>query len=211
MAPRVTQKLIGAVLPCSDAAKPVDATGQGKCAGELVTTMCYAGESVLPEAVTLRCIRFDAQAGRADDRAPCENSVTEPVSTKTQARIGCKIIAISGRATVAVALVERPDVCVGAAAGLGLTNKVDADKQGYVTDMAFDGLDFTFREEPARVCRGLVTTRRPMLKKINGGRSDDAECAQVRPLGAVETQLEQHLIGVLAEQRRRTAYLNRRY
>jgi hypothetical protein len=123
---------------------PGDATGQGKCAGEQVAAMYCAGGAARPEATALRCSQFDAQARQADDRAPCDTSVTERVSTKTRARIGCKILAIIGRATAKVALAEKPDVCVGAAAGLGLTNKAAAGKQGYVTDKALDDLDFIF-------------------------------------------------------------------
>ena len=86
----------------------------------------------------------------------------------------------------------------------------DADAQGHVTDKSLEDLDFMLCDEQARICRDPAAAAGSAVKKASRGRSDDAACAQVRPLGIVETQLEQYLVGVLTEQRRRPPHLDRR-
>jgi hypothetical protein len=91
----------------------------------------------------------------------------------------------------------------------GLTKLADADAQGHVPDRALEDLDFMLCDEQARTRRDPAAAAGSAVKKACRGRSDDAECAQVRPLGIVETQLEQHLVGMLPEQRRRPPHLDR--
>lgn len=154
-----------------DAAKLLQATGQGKRVDELVTAMNRAAEAAVPEAKALLVAAVKSMS--VEDAVKIvqggDTSVTQFFSAKTRDPLGVKFMPIVERATARVALAKKYDAVAGKAAGLGLMKKEDANLNGYVSGKALDGLYFMIGEEEKKIRRDPVGTGSAILKKVFGG------------------------------------------
>ncbi len=154
-----------------DAAKLLQATGQGKRVDELVTAMNRAAEAAVPEAKALLVGAVKSMS--VEDAVKIvqggDTSVTQFFSTKTREPLGAKFMPIVERATARVALAKKYDAVAGKAAGLGLVKKDDANLNAYVSAKALDGLYFMIGEEEKKIRRDPVATGSAILKKVFGG------------------------------------------
>ncbi len=154
-----------------DAAKLLQATGQGKRVDELVTAMNRAAEAAVPEAKALLVAAVKSMS--VEDAVKIvqggDTSVTQFFSVKTREPLGAKFMPIVERATARVALAKKYDAVAGKAAGLGLVKKEDANLNGYVSGKALDGLYFMIGEEEKKIRRDPVATGSAILKKVFGG------------------------------------------
>jgi len=154
-----------------DAAKLLQATGQGKRVDELVTAMNRAAEAAVPEAKALLVAAVKSMS--VEDAVKIvqggDTSVTQFFSAKTREPLGAKFMPIVERATARVALAKKYDAVAGKAAGLGLMKKEDANLNGYVSGKALDGLYFMIGEEEKKIRRDPVGTGSAILKKVFGG------------------------------------------
>jgi hypothetical protein len=154
-----------------DAARLLQATGQGKRVDELVTAMNRAAEAAVPEAKALLVAAVKSMS--VEDAVKIvqggDTSVTQFFSAKTREPLGVKFMPIVERATARVALAKKYDAVAGKAAGLGLMKKEDANLNGYVSGKALDGLYFMIGEEEKKIRRDPVGTGSAILKKVFGG------------------------------------------
>jgi hypothetical protein len=154
-----------------DAAKLLQATGQGKRVDELVTAMNRAAEAAVPEAKALLVAAVKSMS--VEDAVKIvqggDTSVTQFFGAKTREPLGMKFLPIVERATARVALAKKYDAVAGKAAGLGLMKKEDANLNGYVSGKALDGLYFMIGEEEKKIRRDPVGTGSAILKKVFGG------------------------------------------
>jgi hypothetical protein len=154
-----------------DAAKLLEAVGQGKRVDELVEAMNRAAELAVPEAKSLLVAAVksitvsDAKKliGGADD------AVTQFFAGKTREPLAVKFLPIVTRATEKVALANKYNAVAGKASGLGLLKKEDANLQQYVTGKALDGLYLMIGEEERRIRQDPIGTGRAILKKVFSG------------------------------------------
>ncbi|HVK31575.1 MAG TPA: DUF4197 domain-containing protein [Burkholderiaceae bacterium] len=118
-----------------DAAKLLQATGQGKRVDALVTAMNRAAESAVPEAKALLVAAVKSMS--VEDAVKIvqggDTSVTQFFSAKTREPLGAKFMPIVERATARVALARKYDAVAGKAAGFGLLKKEEANLNGYVS------------------------------------------------------------------------------
>ena len=153
-----------------DAAKLLQATGQGKRVDELVTAMNRAAEAAVPEAKTLLVGAVKSMS--VDDAVKIvqggDTSVTEFFSARTREPLGARFMPIVERATARVALAKKYDAVAGRAAGLGLLKKEDANLNAYVSGKALDGLYLMIGEEEKKIRRDPVSTGSAILKKVFG-------------------------------------------
>ena len=154
-----------------DAAKLLQATGQGKRVDALVTAMNRAAEAAAPEAKALLVAAVKAMS--VEDALKIvrggDTSVTDFFSTKTREPVGQKFRPIVTRATEKVSLAKKYDAVAGKAASMGLLKKEDADLNTYVTGKALDGLYLVIGEEEKKIRRDPVGTGSAILKKVFGG------------------------------------------
>jgi hypothetical protein len=154
-----------------DAAKLLQATGQGKRVDALVTAMNRAAESAVPEAKALLVAAVKSMS--VEDAVKIvqggDTSVTQFFSAKTREPLGAKFMPIVERATARVALARKYDAIAGKAAGFGLLKKEEANLNGYVSGKALDGLYFMIGEEEKKIRRDPVATGSAILKKVFGG------------------------------------------
>jgi Protein of unknown function (DUF4197) len=154
-----------------DAARLLQATGQGRRVDELVVAMNRAAEAAVPEAKVLLVGAVKSMS--VDDALRIvrggDDSVTQFFSAKTREPLGQKFLPIVARATERVALAKKYDAVAGKAAGMGLLKKEEANLNGYVTSRALDGLYLMIGEEERRIRRDPVGTGSAILKKVFGG------------------------------------------
>ena len=166
--PKVRIELPGSL---KDAAKLLQAVGQGKRVDELVTAMNRAAEAAVPEAKALLVAAVKSMS--VEDAVKIvqggDTSVTDFFSAKTREPLGAKFMPIVERATARVALAKKYDAVAGKAAGLGLVKKEDANLNAYVSGKALDGLYFMIGEAEKKIRRDPVATGSVILKKVFGG------------------------------------------
>lgn len=154
-----------------DAARLLQATGQGRRVDELVTAMNRAAEAAVPEAKALLVAAVKSMS--VEDAVKIvqggDTSVTQFFSAKTREPLGAKFMPIVERATARVALARKYDAVAGKAASLGLMKKEEANLNGYVSGKALDGLYFMIGEEEKKIRRDPVGTGSAILKKVFGG------------------------------------------
>jgi hypothetical protein len=154
----------------ADAAKLLQATGQGKRVDELVTAMNRAAEAAVPQARTLLVGAVKSMS--VEDAVKIvkgdETSVTQFFSRKTRDPLRVQFLPIVAGATEKVALAKKYDAFAGKAADFGLLPKEDANLNGYVTGKALDGLYFMIGEEEKKIRRDPVGTGSAILKKVFG-------------------------------------------
>jgi Protein of unknown function (DUF4197) len=154
-----------------DAAKLLQATGQGRRVDELVLAMNRAAEAAVPEARALLVAAVKSMS--VDDAVKIvrggDDSVTQFFGAKTREPLTHKFLPIVARATERVALAKKYDAVAGRAAGMGLLKKEDANLNGYVTGKALDGLYLMIGEEERKIRRDPVGTGSAILKKVFGG------------------------------------------
>jgi hypothetical protein len=153
-----------------DAAKLLQAMGQGRRVDELVLAMNRAAEAAVPQARALLVAAVKSMS--VDDalkivRGPGD-SVTQFFSAKTREPLGQQFLPIVAGATERVALAKKYDALAGRAAGMGLLKKEDANLNGYVTAKALDGLYLMIGEEERKIRRDPVGTGSAILKKVFG-------------------------------------------
>jgi Protein of unknown function (DUF4197) len=154
----------------NDAAKFLNAIGQGKRVDELTTSMNRAAEAAVPKARTL--LVGTVKAMSVEDARHIisggDNSVTTFFADKTRASLGTEFLPIVTQATEKVALADKYNRVASKAAGFGLVDKHDANIQQYVTDKALDGLYLMIGEEERKIRKNPVATGSAILKKVFG-------------------------------------------
>lgn len=166
--PKVRIELPGALR---EAAKLLQAMGQGAKVDELVNAMNRAAEAAVPQAKSLLIVsakRMTPQDALGIVRGG-ETSVTDYFSRTTRQPLTQAFTPIVARATQQVSLAAKYDAVAGRAAKLGLVKSKDADIKTYVTGKALDGLFWMISEEERKIRRDPVGTGSAILRRVFGG------------------------------------------
>lgn len=154
-----------------DAAKLLQATGQGRKVDELITAMNRGAEAAVPMAKDL--LVRTVKALTPDDALKIvrggDNAVTEFFVGKTRTPLGEQFLPIVTRATEKLSLADKFNSVAGQAAKLGLIKGEDSNIQRYVTGKALDGLYLMIGEEERRIRADPVGTGSAILRKVFGG------------------------------------------
>ncbi|MFO1218172.1 MAG: DUF4197 domain-containing protein [Burkholderiaceae bacterium] len=154
-----------------EAAKLLNAVGQGKRVDELVVSMNRAAELAVPEAKPI--LVKAAKAITADDAVKIvrgnETSVTDYFAGKTRSPLTEKFLPIVTRATERVSLAEKYNALAGRASQLGFVKGNDANLQRYVTGKSLDGLYLMIGEEERKIRQDPIGTGSAILRKVFGG------------------------------------------
>lgn len=153
-----------------DAARLLEATGQGARLDELVTAMNRAAEAAVPAArpLLVRAVKDMSVEDGLRILKGGDNSVTQFFADKTRAPLGQQFLPIVTQATEKVALADKYNAVAKRAAGFGLVKGEDASIQQYVTARALDGLYRIIGEEEKKIRRDPVGTGSAILKKVFG-------------------------------------------
>ena len=154
----------------NDAAKLLEATGQGSKVEELVTAMNRGAEAAVPMARDL--LVRTAKAISVQDAVAIvrgsQTAVTEYFAAKTRSPLGEQFLPIVTQTTDKVALAAKFNAVAGRAAKLGLLKGDDANIQRYVTRKTLDGLYLMIGEEERKIRADPVGTGSAILRKVFG-------------------------------------------